>query len=224
MDKILTIIWFSVIIIFILYEFSINDNVYVFNINEAFEMKDKTDNSTSKINKLKCGDIKFDSDLYNDEFYMKEIEKVRKLITDLNNIYLGYIVKTTNHENNINNIRELKNKIDTLINRINKVINLFYESMIVDSEKHIHFMDKLDNKYKFVRFIHCKQNEEDEPNIIKYSDFKNNMLDLKKRAYKNIHSIGNIKKDDNKIDNKKAYKSSLESLIISVIQLQGLYA
>ena len=224
MDKLLTIIWFSVIIIFILYEFSINDNVFVFNKNEAFEMNDSKHNSTSKNNKLKCGDLKFESDLYNDEFYMKEIEKVRKLITDLNNIYLEHIVKTKNYENNINNIRKLKNKIDTLINRINKVINLFYNSIIVDSKEHIHYIDKLDNKYKFVRFIHCKQNEEDEPNVIKYSEFKNNMLDLKKRVYKNVHSIGNIKKNDNNIDNKRAYKSSLESLVRSVIQLQELYA
>lgn len=194
MDKLLTIIWFSVIIIFILYEFSINDNVFVFNKNEAFEMNDSKHNSTSKNNKLKCGDLKFDSDLYNDEFYMKEIEKVRKLITDLNNIYLEHIVKTKNYENNINNIRNLKNKIDILINRINKVINLFYNSIIVDIKEHIHYIDKLDNKYKFVRFIHCKQNDEDEPNVIKYSEFKNNMLDLKKEHIKMYIQLEILKK------------------------------
>jgi len=118
----------------------------------------------------------------------------------------------------------LKNKIDKLINGINKIIDLFYYSIIVDSKEHIHYIDKIDNKYKFVRFIHCKQNNEDEPNVIKYSNFKNNMLDLKKRAYKNIYSIGNIEKKDKNVDNKKVYKSSLESLIKSIIQLQGLYA
>ena len=221
MDKLIKIIWFSVIIIFILYEFSINDNVFVFNKNEAFEIKN---DKNLKSNKLKCDDLKFESKLYNDDFYMKEINNVRKEITTLNDVYLKYIVKTDNYEQNIGNIRNLKNKIDTLINRINKVINIFYNSIIVDSNEHIHYIDKLDNKYKFVRFIHCKQNDEDEPNVIKYSDFKNNMLDLKKRAYKNVHSIGNIKKNDNNIDNKKAYKSALESLVRSVIQLQGLYA